>query len=74
MPVEFWWWIEPLWLTGFLTVVIFGTIGAIREKIKHSYEDIVSDILMALAIGPWCICALSVIAWLAINVLVLIWR
>lgn len=74
MPIEFWWWIEPLWLTGFLTVVIFGTIGAIREKIKPSYKDIVSDILAALAIGPWCICALSVIAWLVINALVLIWR
>ena len=73
MPIEFWWWIEPLWLTGFLTLIIFGTIGAIREKI-NPYGNPISGILAALAVGPWCICALSVIAWLVINALVLIWR
>ena len=32
MPIEFWWWIEPLLETGLLTLFLCGGVGMILEQ------------------------------------------
>ena len=70
--MEFWWWIEPLWLTGLITVLVITPIAVLLDKAKP-YNRI-SVVLAVLAILPFAICALSLFACLIINALILIWR
>ncbi len=72
MPIEFWWWIEPLWLTGYLALVIFGILSLLLDKAKP--DSLISNICAIIAFLPWVVSAASVIVWLIINALILIWR
>lgn len=72
MPIEFWWWIEPLWLTGFLMLLVFTPLAALFDKAMPHKR--ISDIFAVLAILPFVVSAASVVVWLVINALILIWR
>ena len=72
MPIELWWWVVPLFLTGWLTLLTFG-IAAIL--IDAAYPDSICSYLFAIiACLPWVICAATVVVWLIVNILILIWR
>ena len=72
MPIEFWWWIEPMFNTGFVTLFVCAIIAVLIEK-AFPYNS-VSMFFAVLTIVPWLISALSVAVWLLVNVLILIWR
>lgn len=72
MPIELWWWVEPLVKTGFLTILILGIPGLMLEERRPGKP--LPTILMVLALVPFAICACSAIVWMLTNILILIWR
>lgn len=72
MPIELWWWVEPLFETGFLTLVTLTVAGLLLDQvIPHSPIPMV---IACAGILPWVICVLAFFGWLITNVLILIWR
>lgn len=72
MPIEFWWWVEPLFFTGYLTIIVLGILGMLIDKAWPG--NLFSYVLAVLAIAPWLICFLAVVVWLLTNILIIIWR
>lgn len=72
MPIELWWWIEPLFKTSFLFIVLFGGLAVIISE--FTFKDTVPLVLVLIATIPFLITGISVFAWLLINFLVFIWR
>lgn len=72
MPIEFWWWVKPLWFTGYVTALTLGVAAIILDEAKP--DSVLSNILAVLALAPWAISFVSVVVWLLINILILIWR
>lgn len=71
MPIELWWWVEPTFLTGILTVFVLIPVAAVIEKIADSP---LPYIIAAFAFMPWIIDFFSVLVWLLANILIIIWR
>lgn len=74
MPIELWWWLEPLFETGLLTMIIFGFLCYLLNEVDGMTANIIRNISLLLAVAPWVIASLSVIVWFVINILILIWR
>ena len=72
MPIELWWWVMPLYYTGFLTLLTFGIAAILIDK-AHT-DSVCSLIFAIIACLPWAICAVTVVGWLITNILILIWR
>lgn len=72
MPIELWWWVKPLFETGYLTLIVFCVIGTLLEKLIP--DNKITPILAVFAIAPWVIAPLSVVVWLLTNILIMIWR
>lgn len=72
MPIELWWWVEPLYLTGFLAMFVLIPIAVLIDKVKP--YNIFSAFLAVIAIAPPAASGLSLVVWLIINALVFIWR
>lgn len=71
MAVELWWWVKPLWYTGYLTLMIFGIAAGVADKLSNS--DRISTILSGIAFVPWVICIISIAIWFITNLLISIW-
>lgn len=72
MPIKLWWWVEPLFETGMLTVVLFGGLSlALADKMWGSK---VLGILAFIGVLPGLICCVSCFVWIVANALFLIWR
>lgn len=69
--IEFWWWIKPLFLTGFVMAIVFCPIAELLDKSEHYYLAISVSILAML---PWIACGASVIVWFFSNLMIWIWR
>ena len=74
MPIELWWWIRPLLMTGFVTVVILGIIALILIRVEQRWSDILAVILTAIAVAPILASCGSAVVWFFANILVSIWR
>ena len=72
MPIEFWWWIVPLFMTDVIFVIIAFAVVKVIELFNPA--SIFIDILAWIALAPLVVCGLSVVVWFVTNVLILIWR
>lgn len=72
MPIEFWWWIEPLFETGMLTLLLCGGVGMILADVMR--DSAVPFIIIFVGFLPGVISILSCFAWVIANALFLIWR
>ena len=72
MPIEFWWWIEPLFETGLLTLFLCGGVGMILDDVMR--DSAVPFIIIFVGFLPSVISILSCFAWVIANALFLIWR
>lgn len=72
MAVEFWWWIWPMFKTGFVTLVVFGIPACVYDAVRPYAK--LPKILAVLALAPWAISTCGALVWGVINALVLIWR
>lgn len=72
MPIEFWWWIVPLFMTDIIFMIIALAVIWIIDKFNPA--SIFIDILGWLALAPLAVCGLSVVVWFVTNLLILIWR
>lgn len=72
MLIRIWWWVEPLWLTGYLMLFFFIPLAVLFDKVMPNKR--ISEVLAVLAFLPLVVSAASVIVWLIINALVWIWR
>lgn len=72
MPIELWWWVGPLFFTGFLVAIICILVGYILERIWPG--NIATVIIAVVGILPWAVCAVSILVWLIANILIIIWR
>lgn len=72
MPIELWWWVEPLFDTGFLTIMLAAVIAHVVDK--NTSSTVIPAIVVAIGIAPWIICVCSVLVWFVTNVLIIIWR
>lgn len=72
MPIKLWWWVSPLFLTGWITFIFFSVASVIADKVCN--KDWIPAVLAAIAIAPWVICGLSVVVLLVTNILIFIWR
>ena len=72
MPIKLWWWVEPLYETGFFTLIIGVVLAMLIDKV--SGDTPIPAILSALSILPWLIRLGSVIVWFVTNMMILIWR
>lgn len=72
MPIELWWWVEPLFYTGLLTLFVVGVPSIwLADAMPRSR---LPELLMVLAIAPLVVCFGIVIVWLLTNALIVIWR
>ena len=72
MPIEFWWWIVPLFMTDIIFVIIATLVILIIDKFNPA--SIFIEIFTGLALAPLAVCGLSVVVWFVTNLLILIWR
>ena len=72
MPIEIWWWLKPLWLTGFVTLVVFTPISILVDKAKPG--NVVGYVLAVIAALPFCSSVVVFVGWFFANLFVLIWR
>lgn len=73
MPIEMWWWAEPLFYTGFLWLVIIGIIAGLIEA-KTGEIGWPAILTLVIAVAPMVVCMASVVVWFVANILILIWR
>lgn len=74
MPIKLWWWLTPLLETGFVTVVILGTIALILSRVERRWSDVLGAILAVIAVAPILASCGSAMVWFFANIFVLIWR
>lgn len=72
MPIKFWWWIVPLFMTDIIFMIIALAVIWIIDKFNPA--SIFIDILAWIALAPLVVCGLSVAVWFITNLLILIWR
>ena len=72
MPIELWWWIKPLILTGGVSMFVFIPVAIVVDKV-HS-NCLAAKILSAVAVAPWIVGGLAVACWFVLNMLISIWR
>lgn len=72
MPFELWWWVLPMVKTGLLFLFLFGIPALWIDNAKPN--NLLSTILLCIALAPLLISACSVIVWIFANVLIFIWR
>jgi hypothetical protein len=71
MPIELWWWVEPLFSTGLFTLIIFTVTGLMLDDVMpHSR---IPTILACIGVIPLTIAVLTFFAWISVNVLFVIW-
>lgn len=66
-----WWWVRPLFLTGWMTIVISGTLAWLLDKLKPNYWA--NTIILLIGLLPWAIVVLSIIIWIFSNIFIIIW-
>lgn len=66
-----WWWVEPLFLTGWMTIVISAVLAWLLDKLKPNYWA--STIILLIGLLPWAIVVLSIIIWIFSNIFIIIW-
>ena len=72
MPIELFWWIKPLFLTGLVTSITLLPIAVLIADARG--DNGLTDALFVLGIMPIVATVLAVAAWLFGNVFILIWR
>ena len=72
MPIEFWWWIVPLFMTDVIFMIIAFAVVRVIELFNPA--SIFIDILAWIVLAPLVVCGLSVVVWFVTNLLILIWR
>ena len=73
MPIELWWWVEPLFYTSFLWLVIIGIIAGMIEA-KTGEIGWPAILTLVIAVAPMVFCMASLVVWFVANILILIWR
>ena len=66
---ELWWWVEPLFKTGVVTLVIAG----FAAWIWHDSGDWLFWTCVILVL-PSAVCAVAVVVWFFVNVFLYIWQ
>lgn len=75
MPIELWWWIKPLFLTGFVIVIIVVPLAIwIDNKSAKRWVAKVTEVMILVASLPWIVCSACVVTWVLSNIFILIWR
>jgi hypothetical protein len=69
--IELWCRIEPLFLTGFVTAIVFVPITVWLDKRDHV---VLALSAFALAMLPWTAGGAIVIVWFFSNLMIWIWR
>ena len=71
MPIALWWWIEPTFETGIVTLMLFTPVAVLFEKMQRPS---LATFAAIMALLPFAFVALTVGVWLVTNVLIVIWR
>ena len=71
MPIGLWWWIEPLFETGIVTLILFTPFAVLFEKMGRPH---LAAFVAFAAVLPLMFVPLNVVLWLVTNVLIVIWR
>ena len=71
MPIELWWFVEPLFETGIVALMLFTPVAVLFDKMQRPSLAAFAAIMAVL---PFAFVALCVVVWLATNVLIAIWR
>lgn len=66
-----WWWVEPLFLTGWMTIVISAVLAWLLDKLKPNYWA--NTIILLIGLLPWVIVVLSIVIWIFSNIFIIIW-
>lgn len=69
--IELWWWVKPLFYTGFITLMVIGVPACWMDHVGY-YR--ISFVMAIVAVAPYVVTILSVLVWLLSNVMILIWR
>lgn len=69
--IEVWWWIKPLFLTGYVTAIVFVPIAAWLDESGHFN---LARSVAVLGMLPWLAGGASVIVWFFSNLMIWIWR
>lgn len=72
MPIEIWWWLEPMCETGMLTMLICGGFSLLLGEIM--YKATVPIIIALIGILPFVISFFGFVAWILTNAMYVIWR
>lgn len=71
MAIELWWFVEPLFETGIVTLMLFTPVAALFDKMQRPS---LAALVVIMAVLPLVFVALCVVVWLATNALIAIWR
>lgn len=71
MPIELWWFVEPLFETGIVTLMLFTPVAVLFDKMQRQS---LAAFAVIMAVLPLVFVTLCVVVWLATNVLIVIWR
>lgn len=71
MAIELWWFVEPLFETGIVALMLFTPVAVLFDKMQRPSLAAFAAIMAVL---PFVFVALCVVVWLAANVLIVIWR
>ena len=71
MPIGLWWWIEPLFETGIVTLILFTPFAVLFEK---TGRPSLATFVAFMAVAPLVFVPLNVVLWFVTNILIMIWR
>ncbi len=71
MPIELWWFVEPLFETGIVTLMLFTPVAVLFDKMQRQS---LAAFAVIMAVLPLVFVTLCVVVWLATNALIAIWR
>lgn len=68
--MTFWWWLEPLWYTGFVGLLLAGAICLLTGD----YYNKVLEVICIVLVVPFALSVLSTVIWVLCFVFWFIWH
>lgn len=72
MPIELWWWVKPLFVTGLITMMVGFAVIMLVNTITEG--DRVCGIIFCISLSPLLVSVLCGVGWFFANLLILVWR
>ena len=72
MPIELWWWVEPLVDTGCVTCIVGAVVAIMVGVITNKWA--LAMILLLISVSPLVVGLFSAFVWRFVCIMILIWR